>query len=224
MGSSSERQNAPVRPSRAVVPALLLACLATLARAQQSTGAVDPYHTLLQRLQAKDTSIDFTALRLGLTKSADYSPYGSDADTYRDSLRVALERRDFRHAVTEADSALAIDYLDVRTHIYRAYAIEQLGDSTAAAWDRVVATRLVRSISESGAGTVDSPYVVITVSEEYALLSMTGYESDGQALGRCGARPCDVLDVHNHRTGAKRRVYFDISVPEAFLDRMLKPQ
>ena len=210
---------------RSIVIALALNCLVAIANAQRPPRVqAASYDSLLKRLQTKDTSIDFTALRIALTKSDHYAPYGSDADLYRDSLRAALQRQDFRRVLTYADSALSIDYLDIRTHVLRAYAAEELGDSSSGLWDRAVAGLLVHSIAHSGSGTVDSPYVVISVDEEYALLGMTGYQSNQQSLGRCGSTPCDILEAHNPRTGDKRTFYFDITLPAAFLNRMFQPK
>jgi hypothetical protein len=204
---------------------VLLAGTPTLVTGQQPPPTQDStYRHLLARLKARDTTIDFTALRLSFAASEDYAPYGSDADVHHDSLGAALERGDFRRALTEADSALAIDYLDVRTHVLRAYAAEQLGDDATASWHRAVAALLVRSVAQSGTGTVDSPYVVISVAEEYALLYMNGYRRTQQVVGQCGTRPCDVLDAENQETGAKQTFHFDISLPKAFLDRLFKPK
>lgn len=182
----------------------------------------DKYHELLARLQGRDTSIDFTALRLAYAASPEYAPYGSDADLHRDSLNVALGKRDYRRVVSEADAALAIDYLDVRTHVLRAYASDQLGDTVAAAWNRAVAARLVQSIMQSGSGTAESPYVVISVAEEYAVLGMMNYQPGMQALGECGSRPCDILDATQRDTQEKRTFHFDISLPQAYMDRLFR--
>ena len=201
----------------AVAPAALIA-----QRPPAPSAATTSYHALLARLRARDTTIDFTALRLAYAASDDYTPYGSAADDYRDSLNAALERNDYARAVSVADSALNTDYLDVRTHVMKAYAAEQLGDSAAALWDRIVAGRLVASIMRSGAGTVDSPYVVISVAEEYAVLGMNGYVRGSQGLGTCGPRPCDVLQVTVRRSGAHRTIYFDISLPSEHLHRVLQ--
>ena len=203
----------------------LLACAYTELQAQRPaspSAATATYHNLLAKLRTRDTTIDFTALRLAYAASEEYAPYGSDADDHRDSLNAALQRQDYARAVSEADSALNVDYLDVRTHVMKAYAAEHLGDSTGAVWDRIVAARLVASIMRSGAGTVDSPYVVISVAEEYAVLGLNDYESGSQSLGTCGRRPCDILEVTARRTGRHRTIYFDISLPTAQLNRTLQ--
>ena len=184
--------------------------------------APDSYHSLLARLKARDTSIDFTALRLAYAASADYAPYAheSDALPYWESMNAALERQDYRRVVSQADSALNIDYLDIRTHIVRAHAAEQLGDTNAAAWDRAVADRLFESIMASGRGTRDSPYVVVSMAEEYAVLAMTGYEQGRQSLSECRSRPCDILETTHRDIQKKRTFHFDISLPKAYLNRL----
>jgi len=198
----------------------ICACTPSVRTSSAPAPASNEYRKLLARLQAKDTSIDFTALRLAYAASPDYAPYGSDADDHRDSLGAALERRDYRRVIVEADSALGTDYLDIRTHVLRAYASEQLGDSAGAAWDRVIAARLVQSIMQSGAGTVDSPYVVISVAEEYAVLGMKNYQSGMQSLSKCGTRPCDILETTHRDTQEKRTFHFDISLPMTYMDRL----
>ena len=203
---------------------LLLVTMYTIASAQTPTPLPSPatYRDLLARLKAKDTLVDFTALRMAYAASPDYAPYGSDADEHRTALRDALGKRDYRRALQEADAALNADYLDVRTHVVRAYVAEQLADTAAAAWDRLVAGRLVRSIMQSGAGTVDSPYVVTSVAEEYAVLGMNDYERGMQSLRECGTRPCDILEATQRHTHEKRTFYFDISLPKAYLDRLFQ--
>ena len=188
--------------------------------APPAPSSAEKYHALLARLRAKDTSIDFTALRLAYAASPEYAPYGSDADSHRDSLNAALKRQDFQRVILEADSALAIDYLDARTHVLRAYASEQLGDTAPAAWNRGVAALLVQSVMQSGSGTADSPYVVVSVREEYAVLGMTNYQPGRQALSKCGSRPCDILETTHRETREKRTFHFDISLPKAYMDRL----
>ena len=211
--------------NRSQVLALILATFACAPSIRSSSAppptlSADRYHDLLARLRAKDTSIDFMALRLAYAASPNYAPYGSDADSHRDSLNAALSRQDYQRVILEADSALAIDYLDVRTHVLRAYASEQLGDTATAAWNRVVAARLVQSIMQSGSGTIDSPYVVISVREEYAVLAMNNYQRGMQALSECGTRPCDILETTHRETQEKRTFHFDISLPKAYMDRL----
>jgi hypothetical protein len=181
------------------------------------------YEALLARARAGDSTVDYTQLRLAYAGSAAYAPYGSDADAYRDSARAALAREDFGRVAVEADSALAYDFLGAELHFIRGYAAEQLGDTATAAHHRAIGRRLVESILASGTGaSADSPYVVISVAEEYAVLGVLGYRRGTQALSECRGQPCDVLAGTHGETGQERTFYFDIAMPYATLARKFK--
>lgn len=199
----------------AALTLLLLCSLAAPARAQET------YRTLLARAQAGDTTVNFTTLRKAWAASPEYAPYGTAADEHADSMRAALQRRDWARAVREADAVLAVTWLDARTHVMKAYAAEQLGDAATAQRERAVAARIVQSVADSGEGTEESPFVVVTVAEEYAFLGMNGLERRRQRLGRCGERPCDVVEAVNPDTGETRTFYFDVSLPTSQLRRVL---
>src|ERR1043165_507042 len=162
--------------SRSLAPVLLTSIACACGSHGPIPSAPTPasvrYHDLLAKVQSRDTSIDFTSLRLAYAASSEYAPYGSGADAHRDSMLAAFRRQNFRRAILEADAALTIDYLDIRTHLLRGAASERLGDTAAAGWDRAIAGRLVRSIMLSGSAPVDSPYVVISVAEEYGVLEV----------------------------------------------------
>ncbi|HET7231703.1 MAG TPA: DUF4919 domain-containing protein [Longimicrobium sp.] len=201
----------------AALTLLLLCSLAFPARAQDAAA----YRTLLARAQAGDTTVDYTALRKAWAASPEYAPYGSDADEHADSMRAALQRRDWARAVREADAVLAVTWLDARTHAMKAYAAEQLGDTEAAGRERGVVARIVQSVAASGKGTQQSPFVVVTVAEEYAYLGVNGFERGDQALDRCGSRACDRMEAANPATGEKRTFYFDVTLPTEHLRRAL---
>src|SRR5687768_14913239 len=90
-----------MRSSLLPVPMVLLAlgCSPQVRSLSAPIAVTDTYHALLTRLKARDTSINFTALRLSYAASADYAPYGSDADPHRDSVNAALRRQDYARAI-----------------------------------------------------------------------------------------------------------------------------
>jgi hypothetical protein len=200
----------------AALTALLLCAVTTAGRAQDAAS----YRALLARAQAGDSTVDFTALRRAWAASPEYAPYGSGADEHRDSLRAAMGRSDWARAIREADAALAVTWLDADTHMMKAYAARQLGDSATAERERAVAVRHVSSVLDSGKGTRQSPFVVVTVAEEYAFLGMAGLRRERQAMADCGNRSCDALEVANE-AGEKRTIYFDITLPITHLERTL---
>lgn len=203
------------------VRALFAIGLLVVVRVASAQAPVDArtYAPLLARLQALDTAFDFTRLRLAYAASAAYAP--DPHPPLDDSLRTAFARGDYARVRVLGDTVLAQYPLEIRPRVMRAFAAAQLGDSTAANWDRVIAAKLVRSITESGDGTEQRPYIVISVSEEYAVMNMLGYQRNGtQSDGPCGTHECDILESRNRTTGETRTLYFNIDLPQAYLRRL----
>jgi hypothetical protein len=197
--------------------AIGLLVVARLANAQAPVDA-STYAPLLARLQAHDTTLDFTRLRLAYAASAAYAP--DPHSPTDDSLRPVSARGDYARLRVLADSVLAQYPLEIRPRVLRAYAAAQLGDTATANSDRLIAARLVRSIVESGDGTEQRPYVVISVAEEYALMNMLGHQRTGtQSDGPCGTHECDIIETRD-RTGQARTLYFNIDLPQAYLTRL----
>ena len=217
-----------MRCRRPVVPLLsllvALACVAPPAAGEAQAQAA-PYRDLLARVQAGDTTVDFTALRMARVASTEYAPYGSAAvAAHRDSIDAALERQDFGRALAEADSTLGLDYLDIRAHWLKAYASAQVGDTAAEDWHLAIAAGLLGSIRASGTGTEQAPYVVISIAEEYAVLSVNGFKHTLQVLRSCGARPCDMFRATHQKSGEQHTFYFDVSLLKAHFYRQLEKQ
>jgi hypothetical protein len=178
------------------------------------------YQRLAARLRAGDVAIPFDSLRFGFAATASYDPYGVDGDR-RKAMFAALDRGDHRAARAMADSALADSYVDPFAHLVAGIAAGAVDDSAAAAFHGAVFRGLLDSIRERGGRTPDSAMVVISVDEEYALLEALGLRREMQGLGECGGRACDILDVVD-RSGGKRTLYFDVSIPKAWLDRKFR--
>ena len=64
---------------------------------------------------------------------------------------------------------------------------------------------------------------MISIAEEYVVLQMLGYVRTLQAAGRCGDRPCDIIEARDKQTGAAGTFHFDTSLPHAYLRRQLAP-
>jgi hypothetical protein len=179
---------------------------------------------MVARVRAGDSTVDYTQLRLAYARSASYRPYPWDASAHRDSAGAALERGDFVRASADADSALTYDFRDAELHFVRGYLAERLGDTATSAHHRAIGRRLVESVLASGKGdSADSPYVVVSIDEEYAVLGMLGYCSGMQLLGRCRGQPCDIQHATHAETGQERTFYFDIALPYATLGRRSEP-
>ena len=90
------------RRHRALVAPLVALAVLLGTAAQAAAQASAPYRELLARLQARDTAIDFTALRLARAASDEYAPYFSPMQRHRDSLpSVAVLPMSLDRSVTD---------------------------------------------------------------------------------------------------------------------------
>lgn len=164
-------------------------------------------------------AFDVDALRRAHAASSDYDPYGSDSDL-RQAMFQALDRGAWADGRRLADSALAVNYLDVFAHLGAAVASDKLRDATRSQFHQAMMRALIGAILASGAGTKESPWVVLSVDEEYAVLQARGLSRETQAVVECaGDHECDVLSVVGRDGGAPSSVYFDITTPKRWLTR-----
>jgi hypothetical protein len=134
---------------------------------------------------------------------------------------AALDRDSFALAITRARALLADNPVDPSGYAGTAYAAGALHDATTAEHHWWMATGLLQSIQRSGAGTEESPLVVITVDEEYEWARYNGMRPTGQqGLGDCLGRPCDSVGFTDPRTGQDTTVFFDVSIPYATLEKL----
>jgi hypothetical protein len=82
-----------------------------------------------------------------------------------------------------ADRMLAQNYLDLEAHFAAAEIAEKRKDAKAAAHHRYVIQGVLDSILKSGDGkSIKTAYVVVNISEEYALMGHLGLRVAGQSL------------------------------------------
>ena len=167
-------------------------------------------------------AFDMDSLRRAFAASSDYAPYSLDTDL-RKAMFAALDRSAFAEARRLADSALALNYLDIFAHIGADMAARKSGDERAHQFHEAMVRGLLGAIFSSGEGTAQSPWVVLSVDEEYAVLQTQGLRRSEQALSRCAnGRDCDVLTVEDGRGGESRRLWFDVSTPKGWLVRQFR--
>lgn len=188
------------------------------ARADSAAAADRTYEQLVDRLRKGDTAVDYTALRMARAHGTHYSPYDTpDAAAHYDQHARAKE---YAALAAAADTVLDWDYTNVAAHMVRAWAAEQMGKEGEGRVHRAIDDGLVRSITSAGQGTRESPYVVISVGAEYAVLRSRGLRSTGQALDSCAGRTvtCDRLDTAAE-DGTAGALFFDVTLPIGVLQR-----
>ena len=80
------------------------------------------------------------------------------------------------------------------------------------------------AIWDSGNGkSFESAWVVVSVAEEYTLISIMGYKMQQQRLIEHAGRYYDVLDcvLRKDETAESVEFYFDITDPFSYLSKML---
>jgi hypothetical protein len=209
--------------SLVLIAAVLLASQALAQPAPAPAKAPSPqeeYQALLEKVKKSDASVDFARMRQLQTQLDDYKPYGADVDEHPLAL-VGKGKLDQAKAV--AQQILAESYLDLEAHTAAGRVAEKRGDKAAAAHHRYVVDGVLGSILKSGDGkTPATAYVVIAISEEYALMSRLGLQVAQQhLLNDDDGHSYDLLEGVNPETRAKQEVYFKIDALMGALDKEL---
>ena len=167
------------------------------------------FQALLERVKKSDASVDFARMRQLQTRLDDYKPYGADVEDHPLAL---LGGGNVEGAQLMAKQILAVSYLDMEAHTAAARIAEKRGDKAAAAHHQDVLQGIFDSILKSGDGkTPETAYVVIAISEEYALMAHLGFQVAGQSLLNDDAgHSYDLIQGINPETKATREVYFNI--------------
>jgi hypothetical protein len=201
--------------SKTILVLILAALLAPQVIAQpapapdKASSPEQEFQALLERVKKSDGSVDFARLRQLQTQVKSYQPYGPDVEGHPLAL---LADGNFEGALLLAKQILAVSYLDMEAHTAAARAAEKLGDKAAAAHHQYVLQGVLDSILKSGDGkTTETAYVVIAISEEYALMGHLGLQVAGQSLLNDEAgHSYDLLRGVNPETKAAQEVYFNI--------------
>ena len=208
--------------------ALLLACLLSpgLASAQavQRLSDLDAtvYPTLLDRLRAGDSDVDFQQMRLAFTLTPEYAPYDIEPKKQKQRMfDLLFEHQNPEAALLVADSVLAVRYVDLDAQYGAGVAHDMLGHSDQAAVHFALFEGLMDSILRTAEGTREDPFLVIATDEEYTLIGVLGLQNQRQSLVSCNEVPCDQLELHDPDDGATLTFYFDVSIPFAQMRRDL---
>lgn len=184
-----------------------------LGAVQGDDNQKSPYEIALAQAKKDPTSADYGRLRELYSEDPSYAPYVHLTRGYRENhsaLFAALEKGNYKEAIRHAEAILEIDYLDTESHFFIARAYESIGDTKRAAFHRQFFEGVMGSILGSGDGSSpQSAIKVITLTEEWAVLSRLGYPPGGtQATEVHEGVMYDVLGGTHVETGEARSFYF----------------
>jgi hypothetical protein len=195
-------------------------------RGQQATARVDStklYHQLLAKFSTGDTTLtDVNTLRFAYAASDDYQPMPDLPSDWKSQIIRTASMGDAKKAAKIADRIVALDPLNLEAYVLRAGVRQQASDPGGAKQDGARARALYASILSTGDGSRDHPWVVIAIAEEYYVLMVQGLHRTDQVLSTCAGHPCDQLVLDGTDKAGRAALYFDVSIPMRFEEKMLK--
>ena len=169
----------------------------------------DDFAKLAARAAAQDQSLDFRALRFAWLKSAQRKHPGADEDAARSALFTAVKGGDATAIRDAAIKLLSVNYVDLFGHKFLRQSCAILHDDACATAGHFLEFGLLNSNVHTGDGkTCPTGWEVVSVKEEYFVLSMLGASMRSQALMN-GPPSCDRMDVTDE-SGNDATYYFRI--------------
>ena len=229
--AASSRSGFPLLAAPLALLALAAAPFARVAVARSSPArarqdappAAKPltYDEMVARLEKGDLSVDYTQLRLKYAATPGYEP---EAGTpLIKPMYAALNQKDYKLALDTANTLLKRQYVNIDAHIIASLAYDGLADKSQAEIHHDIAIGLINSILHSGSGaSTASPYVVISVAEEYALMRVMGWQPRKQSYLHEGKRSFDQMEVFDTRNNSDLTLYFDCTLSDSALEKALK--
>ena len=181
--------------------------------ASPTASPTDEFKTIVAKLKAGDTKVDFKALRMASSDSkAEDAGARGDRDAYAKAV-AAYNAKKFDDALSNAEKALKTGYLDINTHLLLAVAHQEKGNKDKFEFHKAVYLGLINSILDGGDGkSAKTAYTVIEVAEEYAVLDALGLDRGSQAVRNEGGHKYDVLTATDPKTKQTRDVWFNIDI------------
>lgn len=174
------------------------------------------YPKLMERYRNSDTTLtiqDYRILYYGFMFQDAYSPYGTS--DYVDSVRQvfskdSLQPDDFKTVIRFQKKILEEHPFNLRDLNTLTFAYYQIGDTISTALIYFKLDKIIEAILSTGDGETEySGWHVISVSHEYDLLNILGFEFGGmQTLTN---NQCDFLKVNDNEYGIQG-LYFDVGM------------
>lgn len=175
-----------------------------------NTASAAEYDTLLAKLKGGDTTVDFGKLRMDFAATKNYSYSGLDA-AERGRMLKLLADQDYKAALKIAEKVLETNYVNPNAHYVAYISNRELKNADKAAFHKTVLLGLLESIKGKNDGqSAKTPFYVITIEEEYAVIRFLGYVVSSQSLQHQDGHAFDVFEVADPKTQAKGKLYFNI--------------
>lgn len=210
---------------RTLFTLLLMLTLAFTAAAQVKPEAEKPadpaaatkytakdYQDLVVKLKGGDANVDYKALRMAFTETEEYSYSGPDKAEQAKFLKPFNDKK-YKDALKQAEAFMEKNYVDANAHYVAYNAAKELKDDKKAEFHKTVLLGLLNSIKSGNDGLSEkTPFYVITINEEYTLLTFLGYQRGAQSLRHSDGHSFDVLTATDLKTNKQTQFFFNIDV------------
>ncbi len=157
---------------------------------------------------SETTKENFMRSQKAVQMSDDYDPYSDDLD----KMTQLLDANKLEETV---DFSTVNVILSPRAHLYKSFALEQLGRKEEAKSETILAQKIMEGISITGYGSLRYPYFITQISDERDFLMYLKEEFESQELMTGDSV---VFDKITCKSG--RMVYFDITIPYLRLQKL----
>jgi hypothetical protein len=179
------------------------------------------YDALLARVKERDATVDLAELREAFTETP---AYRATAMVFYQALWAPLNKGDFPGAVQVAEKVLTTNYVEINAHMVASIANRQLGNVPRAEYHMNIANGLLRVVMSKGDGaSAETPWIVIDISEEYAVMRALNLSIQSQGLSMANGVNMDILQVIDMRTKLPRTLYFNVDRSMAAMSRSRQP-
>lgn len=180
-----------------------------------SAGAAAHYRVLVERAQRNDPALDWRQLRFAFLDCAEAT---ADLGERSQAMFKAFVAGDWQAALALAGALIEISFVHIDAHIVSDLALRRLGEEGRAGLHCTMANRLLDSILTRSGRSPDQAFEVISLAEEYSVLSVLGLELQRQSLVIVDGRHYDRMAVQD-RAGHGLELYFNVDTVMAIRAR-----
>lgn len=172
-------------------------------------------HELMTRFLQEPSTDTFATLRSAVVEDPRWHPYAGDIE----ALQSLLKEERWAEIAGRFQAAMPSLMLCPEAHLIAAEGARRCGDEQGGALLLHIANQLLRAILATGDGSVERPYLVTNVSDQYLVLWAQSATFSKQRLDRRGDRRVDrftcedaaevcfdITDMHN-RIGADLNLF-----------------
>ncbi|MBC7772957.1 MAG: DUF4919 domain-containing protein [Pyrinomonadaceae bacterium] len=186
------------------------------------------FTTLYEAAKQDPTSADFGELRQAWIESQELerAPQANDqadgqaddqaddqVDDRADALQTAMDASDHAKVAALATEMIEAEPISIRLHLLAATAFELSGNAPSSEMHKEIARGLIRSILESGDGqSFETAFHVVSVEEEYAIISLFGGEPKEQTLQEHEGHAYDVITIESEDGAETGEIFFNVDL------------